>query len=75
LLGFERAIVSDVPGTTRDLIGSEIFYESSSFSVFDSAGVRDTSDVIEQTGVALSLAEIKKLIWCLVFLRNLIVFL
>ena len=35
-------------------------YESSSFSVFDSAGVRDTSDVIEQTGVALSLAEIKK---------------
>ena len=60
LLGFERAIVSDVPGTTRDLIGSEIFYESSSFSVFDSAGVRDTGDVIEQTGVALSLAEIKK---------------
>ena len=37
LLGFERAIVSDVPGTTRDIVNGELFYESSSFSVFDSA--------------------------------------
>ena len=60
LLGFERAIVSDVPGTTRDLIGSEVFYESNSFSVFDSAGMRETSDGIERAGIDLSFAEIKK---------------
>ena len=60
LLGFERAIVSDVPGTTRDLIGSEIFYESSSFSIFDSAGMRETSDEVERVGIGLSFAEIKK---------------
>ena len=60
LLGFERAIVSDVPGTTRDLIGSEVFYESNSFSVFDSAGMRETSDGVERAGIDLSFAEIKK---------------
>ena len=42
LLGFERALVSKTPGTTRDLISSELFYEASSFSVFDSAGIRVT---------------------------------
>ena len=42
LLGFERAIVSDIPGTTRDIVSSELFYESNSFSIFDSAGLRDT---------------------------------
>ena len=31
LLGYERSIVSNVPGTTRDMISSEMFYESSSF--------------------------------------------
>ena len=60
LLGFERAIVSDIPGTTRDLIGSEIFYESSSFSIFDSAGIRETRNKVERTGIDLSFAEVKK---------------
>ncbi len=60
LLGFERALVSDVPGTTRDIVSSELFYESSSFSVFDSAGLRDTKDVVEKAGIELSLSEISK---------------
>ena len=59
LLGFERAIVSDVPGTTRDIVNGELFYESNSFSVFDSAGLRDTSDVIEGVGIKNTLSEIK----------------
>jgi len=58
LLGFERALVSNVPGTTRDLISSELFYEASSFSVFDSAGIRDTKDRIEEAGIAASLSQI-----------------
>jgi len=58
LLGFERALVSSTPGTTRDLIGSELFYESSSFSVFDSAGIRETEDLIEGAGIEASLSQI-----------------
>ena len=59
LLGFERAIVSDIPGTTRDIISSELFYESNVFSVFDSAGLRDTKDVVEKAGIKNTLNEIK----------------
>ena len=57
-MGFERALVSNTPGTTRDLISSELFYEASSFSVFDSAGIRDTKDKIEEAGIAASLSQI-----------------
>ena len=59
LLGFERAIVSDLPGTTRDIISSELFFESSVFSIQDSAGIRETDNKIEEVGIGLSLSEIK----------------
>ena len=58
LLGFERALVSDVPGTTRDIVSSELFYESAAFSIFDSAGIRETKDVVERAGIELSISEI-----------------
>ena len=51
LLGFERALVSDVAGTTRDLVESEVFYNELSFSVIDSAGIRSTADKIESRGI------------------------
>tara|TARA_B100001113_G_scaffold275875_1_gene230426 strand:- start:4016 stop:5323 length:1308 start_codon:yes stop_codon:yes gene_type:complete len=59
LLGFERALVSSQPGTTRDLIDSEMFYNSVNMELVDSAGIRDTSDSIEADGVALSSNEMK----------------
>ena len=58
LLGFERALVSNIPGTTRDLIESEVFYNDLSFSIFDSAGLRETDDLIEAKGMALAVDEI-----------------
>ena len=58
LLGYERSIVSNVPGTTRDMISSEMFYESSSFSVLDTAGYRDTADEVEKKGIDISIQEI-----------------
>jgi len=58
MLGFERALVSDVPGTTRDLIDSEMFYNSVNMELVDSAGVRQTDDLIEAKGVARSEDEI-----------------
>ena len=60
LLGFERALVSSVPGTTRDLIESEVFYNNMSFSVSDSAGIRETDDLIEAKGIDLGISEISK---------------
>ena len=59
LLGFERALVSSLPGTTRDLIDSEVFYNSVNMELVDSAGVRETDDLIERSGVALSGDEVK----------------
>ncbi len=59
LLGFERALVSNLPGTTRDLIDSEMFYNSVNMELVDSAGVRNTSDSIEAMGIALSNEEIE----------------
>ena len=59
LLGFERSIVSETPGTTRDMISSELFFESSVFNVVDTAGVRETFDVIEKRGIDISISEIK----------------
>tara|TARA_B100000886_G_scaffold340509_1_gene310639 strand:+ start:1911 stop:3224 length:1314 start_codon:yes stop_codon:yes gene_type:complete len=60
LLGFERSIVSNTPGTTRDIISSELFYESNVFSIQDSAGIRDTNNKIESVGIGFSLSQIKK---------------
>jgi tRNA modification GTPase len=58
LLGYERALISDKPGTTRDIIESEVFYESVSFSLFDTAGLRETNDSIEAKGIDYTKNEI-----------------
>ncbi len=51
LLGKERAIVTDVPGTTRDLIIETIYLEGIPIKLIDTAGVRLTDDIIEIIGV------------------------
>ena len=58
MLGFERALVSNVPGTTRDLIDSEMFYNSINMELVDSAGIRETDDLVEAKGVARSEDEL-----------------
>ncbi len=54
LLGFDRVIVSDVPGTTRDEIESHLEYEGVRFTFVDTAGRRETHDAIEAEGVRRS---------------------
>jgi tRNA modification GTPase len=58
LLGFERALVSEKPGTTRDLVESEVFYNEASFSVSDTAGLRETDDVVESKGMEFALEHL-----------------
>jgi tRNA modification GTPase len=57
-LGFDRALVSNIPGTTRDLIDSEMFYNSVNLELVDSAGIRETGDVVESRGVELSKSKL-----------------
>ena len=52
LLNEERAIVSDIAGTTRDTIEDEININGVTFRFIDTAGIRDTQDIIEAKGVA-----------------------
>jgi len=51
LLNEEKAIVSDIPGTTRDFIEDEIVIEGMHFRFIDTAGIRDTEDHVEKIGV------------------------
>jgi tRNA modification GTPase len=60
MLGFERALVSNTPGTTRDLIDSEVFYNSVNMELVDSAGVRSTDNLVESEGVVLSGNEVEE---------------
>jgi len=60
LLDDDKAIVSEIPGTTRDLIEDEIVIDGVMFRFIDTAGLRTTTDIIEQMGVNKALEVIKK---------------
>lgn len=55
LLGEERAIVSDIPGTTRDTVEETITLGDYQFRFIDTAGIRETEDTIERIGIDRSL--------------------
>lgn len=54
LLGQTRAIVTDVPGTTRDAIEARVESEHWPLRLIDTAGLRDTSEVVERLGIEVS---------------------
>lgn len=60
LLNEERAIVSEIPGTTRDTIEEVININGIQFRFIDTAGIRNTTDVIEKIGVERTLEKLKQ---------------
>ena len=60
LAGKERAIVTNVPGTTRDLIEEEVRIGGMKYRIADTAGIRETDDAIEVEGVKRSHAAAKE---------------
>ncbi|MCF6279056.1 MAG: tRNA uridine-5-carboxymethylaminomethyl(34) synthesis GTPase MnmE [Flavobacteriaceae bacterium] len=60
LLNEEKAIVSDIAGTTRDAIEDEISIDGVTFRFIDTAGIRDTKDVIENIGIKKTYSTIEK---------------
>ena len=59
LLGDDRAIVSDIAGTTRDVIEEVLNIEGISFRLIDTAGIRETTEAIESMGIARSKEKIE----------------
>lgn len=51
LTGEDRAIVTDIPGTTRDVVEMQVVWEGFTVRLLDTAGLRESSDPIEQEGV------------------------
>ncbi len=59
LVGFERAIVTPVPGTTRDTIEGEIFINGLKVKIIDTAGIRNTEDEVEKIGINRTIETVK----------------
>ncbi|NNL99793.1 MAG: tRNA uridine-5-carboxymethylaminomethyl(34) synthesis GTPase MnmE [Gammaproteobacteria bacterium] len=60
LAGFDRAIVSELPGTTRDTVEQPITLDGIELRLIDTAGLRDSGNVIEQEGIRRSHAALER---------------
>ena len=70
LLEYDTAIVTNIPGTTRDLVEGSILIDGVTFNLIDTAGIRETDDIVEKYGVNKSLEQINKADLVILVLNN-----
>lgn len=70
LLQKDKAIVTDIAGTTRDVVEGQIYLDGILLDIIDTAGIRESDDVVEQIGVKKSLSMIDEADLVLVVLNN-----
>lgn len=70
LLDFDKAIVTDIAGTTRDIVEGEINLDGILLKLVDTAGIRETDDIVEKIGVNRSLEELENADLIIVVLNN-----
>ena len=70
LLNEDKAIVTNIAGTTRDIVEGEINLDGIIINIIDTAGIRSTNDVVESIGVEKSLSLIKEADLVIVVLNN-----
>ena len=70
LLEEEKAIVTSIPGTTRDIVEGKIILDGIMLNIIDTAGIRSTEDIVERIGVEKSLKMIENSDLVLFMLNN-----
>ena len=70
LLNEDKAIVTDIAGTTRDIVEGQILLNGTLINLIDTAGIRETNDIVEKIGVKKSLDYISKADLVLIVLNN-----
>ena len=70
LLEEEKAIVTDIPGTTRDIVEGTILISGIKLNIIDTAGIRETNDTVEKIGVSKSLNALLEADLILLLLNN-----
>ena len=70
LLDYDKAIVTNIPGTTRDLVEGSVLIDGVTFNLIDTAGIRETEDIVEKYGVDKSLKQIEEADLVMLVLNN-----
>lgn len=65
LAGYQRAVVSEIPGTTRDVVTTRLALDGWPVEVSDTAGIRETEEKLELAGMKLAMERINKADLCL----------
>ena len=70
LLNENKAIVTSIPGTTRDIVEGNISFNGILLNIIDTAGIRETDDIVEKIGVEKSISKIEEADLVLIILNN-----